>query len=413
MTSRMPQVDALEAARQRMLKAWSQPAQGKLLSGFLQHLYCTVDLPSSFQEEAVGTTGNRQRAGTQLSYFASLATAAWPTAAGGAVAARHDVQAAAGSAQPAGPAAAASAMAAAGGAIDIWQAVTGPHTGGGSAVPPVDRRAHDPPPAPAIQGQTRRAARATRVSQPLADGLPTVLSPDVIQISSGSSEGAAGAPAAMQSLTSGPAALEDSLTSGRSSRAKRSHPEPGLSAGGGENAGPCRVRRRVVQDSDTEGSRPAADQVPQGSTGRSRAGPDSEREPVHEAELRAGGSGEVDQRSILHSQCGQPVAHLLSPDCIQTTAGFGSAPGIGGVRSEAIQPDAAGVATGRQADVLRDASSEIAVVRLLELVAGAAAARGVADAPRRVCALDCSVMKMPKPIRFKDDQGGDIVPLDR
>jgi hypothetical protein len=134
---------------------------------------------------------------------------------------------------------------------------------------------------------------------------------------------------------------------------------------------------------------------------------------VHEAELRVGISGEGEQRSILQSHRGQPVAHLLTPDCIQSIAGFGSTPGIGEVGLKGIQPDAAGVAAGQQADVGRDASAEVAVVRLFDLTASAAAAREAADASRRVRALGCSVMKMPKPIRFKDDQGGNIVPLDR
>ena len=148
----------------------------------------------SLQRQATGSAVTHSRP-----TFASLAAAAWPTAAGGATDARPAAQAAAGAAEPAGPAPA---------AIRSQQPpVRASDTRQASAMPSGDHSTRNPPPAGANQGQPRRPSRTAAVSQPLVGDGPAVLSPDVIQISSGSSEGDTEAPAAARSPTSDPSPL--------------------------------------------------------------------------------------------------------------------------------------------------------------------------------------------------------------
>ena len=332
-------------------------------------------------------TGGRLPGGAQPSYFTKLSAAAWPPPADTSAGARTADQAAPTSA-PSAAAATTSGMAAGGrqasapAPASLTGTSTARHADGGFSYPP--------PAAPA-PAQRRAAERAAAPDQLAAGASPDVLSPDVIQISSGSSDRAHTQPAAADRSP-----LEDSLTSGRSSRGKRQQPE---SCSGAERTADrrCAVRRRVVLDSDTEVSALMASlDARRESTARAGAGQrpaqlgSQEQHEGADVDLDLGGDGSSSEH----------VAAQRDP-CTQSTHG--------GREAEAADQSPSN-STGSRHDAahaevapVNGANAAVTAVRLAELIAAAASLPDTAPSPQRFHATDCSVIRMPVPLRFKDD----------
>ena len=338
------------------------------------------------------------RAGAQLSgsaqpsFFAKLSAAAWPPPAGGP----GNAQAVAGAAVTAPPSTAASATASmtAGGRQAAAPAPA--KLRGTLAARRVDGNVRSSTPAAPTVEQTRTVGRSAAPSQPQPGASPGVLSPDVIQISSGSSDGARTQPAAADRSP-----LEDSLTSDRSSRGKRSQPD---SCAERSAEGRCAVRRRVVLDSDTEVSGLMADlDARRESTARAGPAAQLDSQGQHrtvDAVLDEGGGRRSSQANAAPAD-----SHTRSrSDVGQANAADRSASITTGRRHDAAPADVVPATAAGHAAAVDGADAAIAAARLAELIASTSPLRPeAAPNPRLFRAADCSVIRMPVPLRFKDD----------
>jgi len=253
-------------------------------------------------------------------------------------------------------------------------------------------------PAARVLEQTRTAGRAAAPSQLQTDASPGVLSPDVIQISSGSSDGALTQPAAADRSL-----LEDSLTSDRSSRGKRSQPE---SCAGAERTadGRCAVRQRVVLDSDTEASGLMAN-LDARRESTARVGPaaqlDSQEQHQNaDAVLDNGG----DRRSS-EAGAAQPDDCMQSRNAVRQPASNSR-----GHRHDAAPAIVLPATAAGHAAAADGADATVMAARLAELIASSSPLLPeTVTSPRLFRAADCSVIRMPVPLRFKDDTNAPLL----
>ena len=339
-------------------------------------------------------TGGRQCGGVQPSFFAKLSGAAWPSVGGATGGAWAAVQPSAAVAQPSASATTASVTAGSRQAAEAAPSDQRPAV----AAPQADRSSvRVPRPAAPLQAEPRTAAGEGALHRPTPDGLPLVQSPDVIQISSSSSEGAPADAAA-----GGCSPLEDCLESDRSSLGKRAQPEPAAGADGRNSGGRCRARRRVVLDSDSEDVAAVADgDARRGST--AHAGSDSQ--PSHSylqgsdqhAEFDAGG----DRRSSA-AAAQPPTDSQLDTEQWQAEVAVALADNSDGRKENAaVRVGGCSETAAEHADAVTGADAALPVVRLRNLVAAAALAPNAAASPRRVRVADCSIFKMPGSVQFK------------